>query len=159
MCHLASDPSIEVQRLSYAMLRRAAEKRTEWVVIEVGVGGMGGEEEGRPGEKAEGEATDDAGGQVAATAMPAAELEPAPRDSTSEEKPKRKLNWKGEQKRRKRQAPVVKNEGPSLLPKELLAIIERDEELDLFGWMLGWMLVFDLFKDAVSSNFLCMLVC
>lgn len=141
------------------MLRRAAEKRTEWVVIEVGVGGMG-EGEGEPGDRAAAEATDDDSGQVVVTAIAAVELEPAPRDPALEEKPKRNLNqWKSEQKRRKRGAPVVKSEGPSLLPKELLAIIQRDEQLDLFGWMLGWMLVFDLFKDAVSIDLLCTLVC
>lgn len=55
----------------------------------------------------------------------------------------------------------------ALLPPELLNILQRDiqfnrdAEVDdsynsqgqnIFGYLLGWMLVFDLFQDAVSPN-------
>jgi hypothetical protein len=37
MCHLVTDHSIEVQKLSYGILRVAAQKRTEHLVVEAGV--------------------------------------------------------------------------------------------------------------------------
>jgi hypothetical protein len=37
MCHLLTDPSIEVQKLAYRLLSVAAKKRTEHFVIEAGV--------------------------------------------------------------------------------------------------------------------------
>ena len=58
----------------------------------------------------------------------------------------------------------------AVLPTELLDILQRDmqfnrdSEVDddpynyqgqnIFGYLLGWMLVFDLFQDAVSINFI-----
>lgn len=150
MCHLVADPSIEVQRLSYGMLKKAAEKRTEWVVIEVGVGSMGGEDEGDSSGQAN-PLVNDVADEAAQTPTPAAVVEPAMApQAAKDEKAERKVGRRKDGRRRKRREVVAKDEGPSLLPKELLAIIQRDEEVDLFAWMLGWMLVFDLFKDAVS---------
>lgn len=37
MCHLVTDHSIEVQKLSYGILRSGAQKRTEYLVVEAGV--------------------------------------------------------------------------------------------------------------------------
>jgi hypothetical protein len=37
MCHLLSDASIDVQKSSYRLLQNAARKRTEHLVVEVGV--------------------------------------------------------------------------------------------------------------------------
>lgn len=37
MCHLVIDHSIEVQKLAYGIMRSAAKKRTEHLVIEAGV--------------------------------------------------------------------------------------------------------------------------
>jgi hypothetical protein len=37
MCHLVTDHSIEVQKLSYGILHIAARKRTEYLVVEAGV--------------------------------------------------------------------------------------------------------------------------
>ncbi len=37
MCHLVTDHSIEVQKVAYTILQMAACKRTEHLVIEVGV--------------------------------------------------------------------------------------------------------------------------
>lgn len=37
MCHLVADHSIEVQKMSYSILHTAAQKRTEYLVIEAGV--------------------------------------------------------------------------------------------------------------------------
>lgn len=34
MCHLLTDPSLEVQKMTYSLLTQAAKKRTEHVVIE-----------------------------------------------------------------------------------------------------------------------------
>ncbi|KAJ2933069.1 hypothetical protein H1R20_g4020, partial [Candolleomyces eurysporus] len=158
MCHLVTDSSLEVQRMSYAMLRKAAEKRTEWVVIEVGVGGLG---------NAEGEAeletpavTEEA--DIPSLQVPVVEEQlpgpvdqiPGPADQIpgpADQIPgpaEKKEGRRKDGRRRKKKKEEEKDEGPSLLPRELLSIIERDEEHDLFGWMLGWMLVFDLFKDA-----------
>ncbi|KAF5340217.1 hypothetical protein D9611_007972 [Ephemerocybe angulata] len=140
MCHLVADSSVEVQKLSYGMLKQAAEKRTEWIVIEVGVGSMGdanGEAEGEavtvtPGEDGE---------------IPS--LVEAPVEAPAPPVEKQKVGRRKDGRiRRKKPKEVAKDEGPSLLPKELISIIQRDEEGDLFGWMLGWMLVFDLFKDV-----------
>ncbi|KAF9447824.1 hypothetical protein P691DRAFT_670660 [Macrolepiota fuliginosa MF-IS2] len=90
LCHLVTDHSIEVQKMAYRILRTAAQRRTEYLVIEAGV---------------------DTESTVEAT-----------------------------------------------LPLELLDIVQRhvnliniedeDEQQNLFGLLLGWMLVFDLFQDA-----------
>ncbi|KAJ7636847.1 hypothetical protein FB45DRAFT_907475 [Roridomyces roridus] len=91
MCHLLTDPSIEVQKMTYQLLGVAARKRTEHFVIEAGV-------------------------DVDA---------------------------------------VVKAE----LPLELLDILQTSlnshqgdllelDESTVFGYLLGWMVVFDLFTDA-----------
>ncbi|KAJ2912917.1 hypothetical protein MD484_g7503, partial [Candolleomyces efflorescens] len=139
MCHLVTDSSVEVQRMSYAMLRKAAEKRTEWIVIEVGVGSMG---------NTEGDAELEAPStteEAESPSVPAPVVEEQPTEPVEE---KKKEGRRKDGRRRKKKEKEEKDEGPSLLPKELLSIIERDEEHDLFGWMLGWMLVFDLFKDA-----------
>jgi hypothetical protein len=37
MCHLLTDSSPEVQKMTYQFLQEAAKKRTEWVVIEAAV--------------------------------------------------------------------------------------------------------------------------
>lgn len=37
MCHLVTDSSVEVQKMAYQLLREAAFKRTENIVIEAGV--------------------------------------------------------------------------------------------------------------------------
>jgi E3 ubiquitin-protein ligase listerin len=37
MCHLVTDSSVEVQKMAYQMLHKAAKKRTESVVVEAGV--------------------------------------------------------------------------------------------------------------------------
>lgn len=37
MCHLLTDPSLEVQKMSYQLLQTAARKHTEDLVIEAGV--------------------------------------------------------------------------------------------------------------------------
>lgn len=37
MCHLITDPSLEVQKTAYRILQTAAQKRTEHLVIEAGV--------------------------------------------------------------------------------------------------------------------------
>ena len=37
MSHLLSDPSVDVQKMAYDLLREAAKKRTEYLVIESGV--------------------------------------------------------------------------------------------------------------------------
>ena len=34
MCHLLTDPSYEIQRMGYSLLNKAAQKRTEYFVIE-----------------------------------------------------------------------------------------------------------------------------
>jgi hypothetical protein len=100
MSHLIEDPSTTVQKMAYQLLKAAAQKRTEYFVIEAGV---------------------DTEAVVHAT-----------------------------------------------LPLELLEIIQRDlhfsygspdgedeggeeQAQNLFGYLLGWMLVFDLFQDAVRA--------
>lgn len=152
MCHLVMDPSIEVQRLSYAMLKKAAEKRTEWVVIEVGVGNLGAEDNGEAAERVNAMGTGEAGPAAPTFDIPA-DVEAVAIQAIEEEKPKEKVARRKDGRRRKKRIEVAaKDEGPSLLPRELLAIIQKDEEADVFGWMLGWMLVFDLFQDAVSGT-------
>lgn len=37
MCHLVIDHSLEVQKMAYGIMQRAAKKRTEYFVIEAGV--------------------------------------------------------------------------------------------------------------------------
>jgi E3 ubiquitin-protein ligase listerin len=37
MCHLLTDSSVEVQKMAYQLLHEAAKKRTEYLVIELGV--------------------------------------------------------------------------------------------------------------------------
>jgi E3 ubiquitin-protein ligase listerin len=37
MCHLLTDSSVEVQKMAYQFLHEAAKKRTEYLVIELGV--------------------------------------------------------------------------------------------------------------------------
>lgn len=37
MVHLLTDPSTDVQKMAYDLLQEAAKKRTEYLVIEVGV--------------------------------------------------------------------------------------------------------------------------
>jgi stearoyl-CoA desaturase (delta-9 desaturase) len=128
--------------MSYAMLRKAAEKRTEWIVIEVGVGSLGNTEGDA---ELETPATTE---ETESPSVPAPVVEEQPTEPVEEKKEGRRKDGR----RRKKKEKEEKDEGPSLLPKELLSIIERDEEHDLFGWMLGWMLVFDLFKDAVSDD-------
>jgi len=97
MSHLIEDPSTIVQKMAYQLLKAAAQKRTEYFVIEAGV---------------------DTEAVVHAT-----------------------------------------------LPPELLEIIQRDlhfnygsldgedegeeQTENFFGYLLGWVLVFDLFQDAV----------
>ena len=147
MCHLVSDPSIEVQRLSYGMLKQAAKKRTEWIVIEVGVGSMGADVEGAVEPPALASAEDDGPVAAASESSPPVETEASVPVTVREGKHRKNPG----RKRKNRRGVAVKDEGPSHLPKELLAILQRDEEADLFGWMLGWMLVFDLFGDAVSA--------
>ena len=98
MSHLIEDPSTTVQKMAYQLLKAAAQKRTEYFVIEAGV---------------------DTEAVVHAT-----------------------------------------------LPPELLEIIQRDLNFNygqdgedeggehtqsLFGYLLGWMVVFDLFQDAVRA--------
>ncbi|KAF9003444.1 hypothetical protein BDQ17DRAFT_1425395 [Cyathus striatus] len=88
MCHLIVDPSPSVQKMAYKLLQSAAQKRTEYIVIEAGV------------------------------------------DSES---------------------PINVE-----LPRELLDIIQHDinfnladeDEQIIFGYLLGWTLLFDLFKNA-----------
>ncbi|KAF5370318.1 hypothetical protein D9758_006910 [Tetrapyrgos nigripes] len=89
MCHLLSDPSVEVQKMAYQLLLPAAKKRTEHLVIEAGI--------------------------------------------DTEDKVKAEL------------------------PSELMVILEQTLSLDLadneqdpnlFGHFLGWMLLFDLFTDT-----------
>ncbi|KXN85569.1 E3 ubiquitin-protein ligase listerin [Leucoagaricus sp. SymC.cos] len=90
MCHLVTDHSLEVQKMGYGILRAAAKKRTEHLVVEAGV------------------------------------------DTESTFK--------------------------ATLPSELLDIVQRhvntqnladgDEQLNVLGSLLGWMLVFDLFQDG-----------
>lgn len=90
MCHLVTDHSLEVQKMGYGILRTAAKKRTEHLVIEAGV---------------------DTESTVKAT-----------------------------------------------LPSELMDIVQRhvnvisledeEEQQNILGSLLGWMLVFDLFQDA-----------
>ncbi|KAG6877121.1 hypothetical protein C0993_010124 [Termitomyces sp. T159_Od127] len=41
MCHLVTDPSVEVQKMAYHFLTLAAKKRTEYLVIEAGVDAEG----------------------------------------------------------------------------------------------------------------------
>jgi len=95
MVNLIEDPSPKVQKMSYKFLKVAAQKRTEYFIIEAGV---------------------DTEAIVQAT-----------------------------------------------LPTELLEILQSDRifgydadgeidenALNVFGYLLGWMLVFDLFQDAVS---------
>lgn len=41
MCHLIADPSVEVQKMAYQMLHKAAKKRTEFMVVEAGVDAEG----------------------------------------------------------------------------------------------------------------------
>ena len=95
MVNLIEDPSPKVQKMSYKFLKVAAQKRTEYFIIEAGV---------------------DTEAVVQAT-----------------------------------------------LPTELLEILQSDRifgydadgeidenALNVFGYLLGWMLVFDLFQDAVS---------
>ena len=91
MCHLVTDASESVPQMAYKMLREAASKRTEYLVLEASV------------------ETED---------------------------------------------PVSLD-----LPEELLQLLQNsflDEEIDerahnnhIFGYLLTWMLVFDLFADAV----------
>jgi E3 ubiquitin-protein ligase listerin len=92
MCHLVADPSIEVGKMAYEMLQRAARKRTEQVVVEAGV------------------------------------------DSEGTYEPR--------------------------LPAELLTIIVEQQLPEVaevstrrdFGYLLAWMLVFDLFSGAVRCG-------
>lgn len=144
MCHLVADPSIEVQRLAYGMLKQAAEKRTEWVVIEVGVGTLGkveGGEDSRDSSAVE-------GGTIEGSPIPDVPgPQPVPAAAPIVEK---KVGRRKDGRIRRKRVKVVKDEGPSLLPRELVSIIESDAEGDPFGWMLGWMLLFDLFNNAVS---------
>ena len=101
MSHLIEDPSTTVQKMAYQLLKAAAQKRTEYFVIEAGV---------------------DTDAVVHAT-----------------------------------------------LPPELLEIIQRDLNFNygldgeheggehtqsLFGYLLGWMVIFDLFQDAVRARLL-----
>lgn len=37
MCHLLTDPSVDVQKMTFQLLQQAARKRTEYLVIEAGV--------------------------------------------------------------------------------------------------------------------------
>ncbi|KAG7097872.1 hypothetical protein E1B28_005184 [Marasmius oreades] len=90
MCHLLSDPSLDVQKMAYKLLQQVAKKRTEHFVVEAGV--------------------------------------------DTEDK------FKAE------------------LPHELLVALqqqnsdfnlsETDQEQNMFGYLLGWMLLFDLFIDT-----------
>ncbi|KAI3605699.1 delta 9-fatty acid desaturase [Moniliophthora roreri] len=90
MCHLLSDPSVDVQKMAYQLLQQAAKKHTEHLVIEAGV--------------------------------------------DTEDK------FKAE------------------LPPELVVILqqnlnigyseEAEQEQPVFGYLLGWMLLFDLFIDT-----------
>ncbi|KAL0570451.1 hypothetical protein V5O48_011508 [Marasmius crinis-equi] len=90
MCHLLMDSSVDVQKMAYGLLRQAAKKRTEHLVVEAGV--------------------------------------------DTEDK------FKAE------------------LPHELLVALqqqsadlnfeETDQEQNVFGYLLGWMLLFDLFVDT-----------
>ncbi|TFK17269.1 hypothetical protein FA15DRAFT_567907, partial [Coprinopsis marcescibilis] len=93
MCHLITDPSTEVQKMAYQLLKTAAERIMEYLVIE-------------------------------------------------EESDK-------------------KDDQPALLPVELVNILQRDVtfvpgtgedeeeyEQNVFGWMLAWLLLFNLFKNA-----------
>lgn len=41
MCHLVSDPSNDVQKMAYQLLREAAKKHTEYVVVEAAVDSEG----------------------------------------------------------------------------------------------------------------------
>jgi hypothetical protein len=132
MCHLITDPSVDVQKMAYAMLKTAAEQRTEYLVIEVGVGNIGADP--IPEEVVEAEAAAAAAAQAESSSKP---------------------------KKKKKEA-VKKDDRPQLLPIELIQILQRDVRLTLggledveevvygvFGWMLGWMLLFDSFKNAV----------
>ncbi|KAI0316069.1 hypothetical protein OF83DRAFT_1284410 [Amylostereum chailletii] len=92
MVHLLSDSSSKIQQMSYGLLRMAAQKRTEHLVIEAGV------------------------------------------DSESQ----------------------IKLD----LPQELVALLQQTLDLtatgrkpspSLFGYLLGWLLVFDLFQNASSK--------
>ncbi|EEB98781.1 hypothetical protein MPER_01656, partial [Moniliophthora perniciosa FA553] len=90
MCHLLSDPSVDVQKMAYQLLQQAAKKHTEHLVIEAGV--------------------------------------------DTEDK------FKAE------------------LPPELVVILQQslnvdyseevEQEQPVFGYLLGWMLLFDLFIDT-----------
>ncbi|KAF9255353.1 hypothetical protein L218DRAFT_1008664 [Marasmius fiardii PR-910] len=90
MCHLLSDPSVDVQKMAYKLLQQVAKKRTEHLVVEAGM--------------------------------------------DTEDK------FKAE------------------LPHELLVALQQqssdfnlgeiDQEQNMFGYLLGWMLLFDLFIDT-----------
>ncbi|KAK1229957.1 hypothetical protein PQX77_006950, partial [Marasmius sp. AFHP31] len=90
MCHLLLDPSADVQKMAYNLLRQAARKHTEHLVVEAGV--------------------------------------------DTEDK------FKAE------------------LPHELLVALQQqsgdfalgevEQEQNIFGYLLGWMLLFDLFEDT-----------
>ncbi|KAG6844999.1 hypothetical protein H0H87_001771 [Tephrocybe sp. NHM501043] len=90
MCHLVTDPSVEVQKMAYRFLAIAARKRTEFLVIEAGVDTEG----------------------------------------------------------------VV----DIRISEDLLNILQRSpgiedgglESSNVFGYLLGWMLLFDLFRESVN---------
>lgn len=108
MCHLIMDPSTEVQKMAYQLLRGAARKRTEYLVIEAGV---------------DPEATIKAD-------LPLELVDILQRNIN--------INEDGfEQEEQVRQASA---RGTSSLTCGLQHV---------FGYLLGWMLIFDLFRDAV----------
>ena len=92
MCHLVTDASEAVPQMAYRLLREAAHKRTEHMVVEASIDSD----------------------------------EPVQLDLPAE---------------------LVQLLQNSFLEEDT---DERAHDHDLFGYLLGWMLVFDLFTNAVS---------
>ena len=97
MSHLIEDPSTAVQKMAYQLLKAAAQKRTDYFVIEAGV---------------DTEA-------VVHAALPLELLEVIQRDLSFN------YGLDGED--------------------------EGEQTQNLFGYLLGWMIIFDLFLDAVRA--------
>ncbi|KAF8156982.1 hypothetical protein B0H34DRAFT_711453 [Crassisporium funariophilum] len=131
MCHLIEDPSPTVQKMAYQLLRAAAKKRTEYYVIEAAV---------------------DTENTVKAV-LPQELMEILQRE----------LHFGygyavggadgaglagGDQERQDGEGEGGDGYG---------AGAEEEEDQNVFGYLLGWMLLFDLFQDAsfkVKSNYI-----
>ncbi|TFK22367.1 hypothetical protein FA15DRAFT_681687 [Coprinopsis marcescibilis] len=126
MCHLITDPSTEVQKMAYQLLKTAAERRTEYLVIEVGVGNIGGEKEEEE------------------------QVEP----ELVEEKPtKGKKKKQKESEKKDDQPALLPAELVNILQRDVMFVPgtgedEEEYEQNVFGWMLAWLLLFDSFRNA-----------